>query len=507
MAVWHERSIPQIGGKALEMIDLQVNPKQLKKTIRQVRERSIIIPTFAEQKQPEHIRGKVPSRLKGVGLWEMNPLNLFRITWKNEPTPEGGLYGKVNTVEIPSLLTGVRARIFALVGKWFPTGSHKVGATFGCLVPRLVTGNFDPTSQRAVWPSTGNFCRGGAYTSALLGCESTAILPEEMSKERFEWLSTVAGEVIATPGSESNIKEIYDKCRELRQTRSDVVIFNQFEEFGNYLWHYTVTGQAIEEVLQEKLSDRHHFAGIVISSGSAGTLASGDYLKKRYSQSKIAVAEALQCPTLLLNGYGAHRIEGIGDKHVPWIHNVRNTDMVIAVDDTGCLDLLRLFNEPCGQTYLASLGLSDGEIQQLPLLGLSGISNLIAAIKFARYYELTEDHLVFTVFTDSMDLYGSRLVEFREKHGEYTREDAIRDFHRYLMAVTVDHMLELSHYDRKRIHNLKYFTWVEQQGRNAEELDAQWYDYPGYWQSIRNQAAEIDDLIREFNHETGLLRE
>ncbi len=181
--------------------------------------------------------------------------------------------------------------------------------------------------------------------------------------------------------------------------------------------------------------------------------------------------------------------------------------MVIAVDDTGCLDLLRLFNEPCGQTYLASLGLSDGEIQQLPLLGLSGISNLIAAIKFARYYELTEDHLVFTVFTDSMDLYGSRLVEFREKHGEYTREDAIRDFHRYLMAVTVDHMLELSHYDRKRIHNLKYFTWVEQQGRNAEELDAQWYDYPGYWQSIRNQAAEIDDLIREFNHETGLLRE
>ncbi len=489
------------------MIDLQVDRQTRKKAIDRARDRNIVIPTFAEQRRPESVSGKVRSGLKSTGLWEISPLNLFRITWKNEPMPTGGLYGEVNSVEIPPVLTGVGARIYALVGKWFPTGSHKVGATFGCLVPQLVTGGFDPTTQRAVWPSTGNFCRGGAYTSALLGCESTAILPEEMSQERFDWLNRVAGEVIATPGSESNVKEIYDKCRELRQTRGDVVIFNQFEDFGNYLWHYTVTGQAIEDVLREKLSADHHFAGIVMSSGSAGTLASGDYLKEKYPQSKIAVAEALQCPTLLLNGYGAHRIEGIGDKHVPWIHNVRNTDMVIAVDDRSCITLLRLFNEPQGQEYLASIGLTDGEMERLPLLGISSISNLIGAIKFARYYELTQEDTVFTVFTDSMELYGSRLAEVRAKYGEYTRDDAIRDFHRYLMAVTVDHMSELSHYDRKRIHNLKYFTWVEQQGREVEELDAQWYDYPGYWESIRHQAAEIDDLIREFNHETGLLGE
>ncbi|HDL18992.1 MAG TPA: pyridoxal-phosphate dependent enzyme, partial [Bacteroidetes bacterium] len=315
------------------MINLEMNEEQLFRTLQRARERGIIIPTFKQQVHPEKIPGKIKKRIAQVGLWNVDPLNLFRITWKNEPRAQGGLFGDVNVMEIPQQLTGVPARIFALVGKWFPTGAHKVGATFGCLVPRLITGQFDPTSQKAVWPSTGNFCRGGAYNATLLACESIAILPEEMSKERFEWLKAVAGEVIATPGCESNVKEIYDKCRELRNTRDDIVIFNQFEEFGNYLWHYTVTGQAMEEVLQELLTGNESFAGVVLATGSGGTLACGDYLKQKYPSSKIAAAEALQCPTLLLNGYGGHRIEGIGDKHVPWIHNVRNTDMVIAVDD------------------------------------------------------------------------------------------------------------------------------------------------------------------------------
>ncbi|RMG63480.1 MAG: pyridoxal-phosphate dependent enzyme, partial [Calditrichaeota bacterium] len=220
------------------MIDLTVNEEIRQKSIELARRRGIIIPTFRQMADPEQIPQPIKQRLRQVGLWEVNPLNLFRITWKNEPVEQGGLFNGVNVWEIPPALTGVKARLFALIGKWFPTGAHKVGATFGCLVPRLVTGQFDPTSQKAVWPSTGNFCRGGAYNSALLGCDSIAILPEGMSRERFEWLKTLAGEVIATPGSESNVKEIYDKCWELRRTRNDVVIFNQFEEFGNYLWHY-----------------------------------------------------------------------------------------------------------------------------------------------------------------------------------------------------------------------------------------------------------------------------
>jgi len=487
-------------------INLDINKENLQNAIRRARERNIIIPTFAEQENPGKIPQAIKDKLKKVGLWEVNPLNLFRASWKNEPQEHGGGFGGVNYMEIPPALTGVRARILALVGKWFPTGAHKVGATFGCLVPRLVTGQFDPVSQKAVWPSTGNYCRGGAYNSALLGCESIAILPEEMSRERFEWLSNIAGEVIATPGCESNVKEIFDKCWELRRTRDDIVIFNQFDEFGNYLWHYHITGKAMEEVLREHLANGDRFAGVVSATGSAGTIACGDYLKEQFPHSKIGAAEALQCPTLLLNGFGGHRIEGIGDKHVPWIHNVRNTDMVIAVDDNHCMNALRLFNEPAGQEYLSGAGLSDAQIEVLPLLGISGIGNMIAAIKFAKYYELTERDIVFTILTDSMELYSSRVQELQEQFGEYSPALAMRDHHRYLLGISTDHMLELSHYDRKRIHNLKYFTWIEQQGRELEELNAQWYDYPDYWQGIRGQVAEIDRLIREFNEETGLLK-
>ncbi|MCB0236169.1 MAG: pyridoxal-5-phosphate-dependent protein subunit beta, partial [Anaerolineae bacterium] len=192
------------------MIDLTIHEDRLERAVRRARERHIIIPTFKQMRNPDLIPDSIKAQLSDIGLWDLNPLNLFRITWRNEPVPFGGGYGDVNYIEFPSELTGVRARIVLVVGKWFPTGAHKVGAAFGCLAPRLVTGQFDPTTQKAVWPSTGNYCRGGAYDSNLLACESIAILPEGMSQERFDWLSSVAGEVIKTPGSESNVKEIFD---------------------------------------------------------------------------------------------------------------------------------------------------------------------------------------------------------------------------------------------------------------------------------------------------------
>jgi len=488
------------------MIDLTINEEQLERTIKRAREKNIVIPTFAEMKNPELIPDKIKDKLKDVGLWDINSYNLFRITWKNEPVKKGGLFGGVNFIELPPSLTGVKARIFALIGKWFPTGAHKVGATFGCLVPRLVTGQFDPTSQKAVWPSTGNFCRGGAYNAELLSCASIAILPEGMSKERFEWLAKVAGEVIATPGTESNVKEIFDKTWELKKTRDNVVVFNQFEEFGNHLWHYEVTGQAMEEVLSQVMSLKDSYAGVVLTTGSAGTIGCGDYLKEIYPRSKVAAGEALQCPTLLSNGFGAHRIEGIGDKHVPWIHNAKNTDLVIAVDDNNTMGIIRLFNEPAGKEYLREQKVPDHIIEKLPLMGISSIANMIMAIKFAKYYELTEKDIVLTVFTDSMELYGSRLKELEEEFGAYQKINAAIDYHQNLQALTTDYMQELTYYDKKRIHNLKYFTWVEQQGKDLEELNAQWYDYENYWGSIHQQTSKIDKLIREFNQRTGLLK-
>jgi cysteine synthase len=408
-------------------------------------------------------------------------------------------------VELPSELTGVEARIIALVGKWFPTGSHKVGASFGCLVPPLITGQFDPTMNKAVWPSTGNFCRGGAYDATLLGCESIAILPEQMSQERFQWLKTVAGEIIATPGSESNVKEIYDKVWELRRTRKDIFVFNQFSEFGNYLFHYDVTGHAIEDVIT-KAAGGSQLRGVCFTTGSAGTIASGDYLKQAYPGMKIAAGEALQCPTLLLNGYGAHRIEGIGDKHVPWIHDVRNTDVVIAIDDADPMNLLRLFNEPSGREYLVNeIGVPELTISNLDLLGISSIANVLMAIKFAKYYELTHDDIVVTVFTDSEGMYQSRLEEARKQKGEYSEKNAVRDYAQHLAAVRTDSMMELTYPDRKRIHNLKYYTWIEQQMFNLDELNQQWYDSERYWGEIQKLTPRIDDLITQFNNKVGLL--
>ncbi len=488
------------------MIDLTMHEDRLERAVQRARERNIIIPTFKQQKNPALIPAAVKSRLAGVGLWDVNPVNLFRITWYNEPVAKGGGFRQAPTyIEFPPELTGVKARIAAPVGKWFPTGAHKVGAAFGCLVPRLVTGQFDPTTQKAVWPSTGNYCRGGAYDSALLGCESIAILPEGMSQERFDWLASVAGETIKTPGSESNVKEIFDKCWELRRSGQDLAIFNQFEEFGNYLWHYEITGPAMAHILETMQRPGDVFRGAVYTTGSAGTIASGDYLKDRFPSSKVGVSEALQCPTLLLNGFGAHRIEGIGDKHVPWIHNVKNTDIAMAIDDAAPMGLIRLFNEPAGQAYLVKQGVSPDLVEILPWLGISGVANLLSAIKFAKYYELGENDIVLTILTDSMEMYQSRLGELTEEHGEFTEMDAAVVYNQYLLGQSIDYMEELGYYDRKRIHNLKYYTWVEQQGRSYEEIQAQWYD-PTYWSSIHGHLDEMDALIEEFNGRTGLLK-
>ncbi len=486
------------------MIDLRMDKKQLERTVERAKEQNIIIPTFAQMKNPDLIPDSVKEELKKIGLWDITSRNLFRITWKNEPVAQGGGYGGVNFVELPSSLTGVDARIIALVGKWFPTGAHKVGATFGCLVPPLVTGQFDPTYHQAVWPSTGNYCRGGAYDASLLACESIAILPEGMSRERFEWLEKVAGEVIATPGSESNVKEIYDKVWELRGERDNVFVFNQFDEFGNYLWHYEITGHAMEEVLQQAMGPNDEYRGLCLTTGSAGTLGCGDYLKQLFPGSKNVAGEALQCPTLLENGYGAHRIEGIGDKHVPWIHNAKNTDMIMAIDDNAVVNLARLFNEPAGHKYLVEKGVPQELVGQLDLLGFSSIANTIMAIKMAKYYEMDESDIVLTVWTDSMELYESRLKEMHDEAGEYTEMDAGRTHARYLEGITPNFLQELTHEDQRRVHNLKYFTWVEQQGKTYEEIQSQWYD-KDYWTNFQEQIPEIDELITEFNGKVGLI--
>lgn len=488
------------------MIDLRIDREGLAHNVKKARENHIVIPTIAQMQHPETVPERIQERLRSVGLWDVDPLNLFRITWKNQPLERGGLYQAVpNYIELPSSLTGVPCRIVAMVGKWFPTGCHKVGASFGCLAPRLVTGQFDVERHKAVWPSTGNYCRGGAFNSALLGARGVAILPREMSQERFDWLREIGAEVIATPGCESNVKEIFDKTNELKRDPG-YMIFNQFEEMGNPLWHYNVTGNALAEVFEAIKRPGDRFAGACFTSGSAGTLSTGDRLKELYPRLKLAVGEALQCPTILNNGFGGHRIEGIGDKHIPWIHNVKNTDMAIAIDDEDSQRLLRLFNTPEGQTYLRQeLKLDEEQIRQLTWLGISGIANVLCCIKLAKYYELTEKDVVGTVLTDSAAMYGSRIRELEAEYGPYSVQAAALDHNVHMLGVKTDSMLELTYPERKRVHNLKYYTWVEQQGKTARELDDLWYDTEHTWDAVHQQATELDRLIDAFNEEAGVL--
>jgi cysteine synthase len=321
-----------------------------------------------------------------------------------------------------------------------------------------------------------------------------------MSKERFAWLKTMADEVIATPGCESNVKEIFDKCAELERTRPDAVIFNQFDQLPNHLWHYAVTGPAMEEVFKKIARAGDRVAGAVLSSGSAGTLGSGSYLRDTFPGAKVGVAEALQCPTILENGFGDHRIEGIGDKHIPWIHNLRDTDAAIGVDDELPMRIIRLFNEEAGRRLLAENGVSADLLGRLDWLGISGVGNMIGAVKFAKYFELGANDVVFTVFTDSMDMYQSRLAELTAERGKYDQRQADRDY-ALLQGVSVDHLLELSQVDKRRIHNLKYFSWIEQLGKELPELRAQWDDYRAYWGGLHAQVGKLDAMIEDFNGE------
>lgn len=486
------------------MLDFSINKEALQRNIRKARENHIILPTIAQLKNPNLIPETILERLTHVGMQEFNPLNLFRITWKNEPKDFGGTYGAPNILELPSELTGVKARIFCLVGKWFPTGCHKVGAAYGCMVPKLVTGQFDAERQKSVWPSTGNFCRGGAFNAKILACDSIAVMPENMSRERFEWLSGIVSETIRIASGDSNVKAIFDCVNEFKRSRKDAVIFNQFDEMGNHLWHYHVTGTAAEEAYQNLAKPGDRFAGVCFATGSAGTIGCADYLKELHPLMKVSAVESVQCPTMMNNGFGEHRIEGIGDRHVPWIHNIRMTDNVICIDDEDSMRVLRLFNEPEGIRYLTEVAHLEPEFAaKLSYFGISGIANVLACIKMAKYYELTEHDILGTVLTDTSVLYKSRISELAEKFGPYTMFKAAADHASSILAQKTDFVRELTYPARKQIHNLKYYTWVEQQGHSAAELDALWYEPEQTWQAVHNDITELDALIDAFNAEVA----
>jgi cysteine synthase len=478
-------------------------------TVARFREARIGLPTFAQLADASLIPANIRTALKSVGPDDAHPLNLFRVNWYNDSSRRG-LVAVPEHVVLPKSLTGVDARIVVAFGDRFPMiNAHKVLAAYGCLAPRVITGQFDPTRNRAIWPSTGNYCRGGVAISRIMGCRGVAVLPEGMSKERFDWLGDWVvdpSDIIKTPGTESNVKEIYDKCDELSLDPANV-IFNQFSEVGNHIAHYLATGTALLHVfesMQEK-EPNLRLRAFTSATGSAGTIGAGDYLKEKTGSLTVAV-EALECPTMLSNGFGEHNIQGIGDKHIPLIHNVMATDVALAISDRATDQLGILFNTEVGHAYLAERrGVPQETIDHLSSLGLSSICNMLAAIKTAKYYDMGPDDVIVTVATDGAALYPSEkaMALARDFAGGFDDVSAGEVFGEHLLGATTDHLLELSREDRERIFNLGYFTWVEQQDVPIEEFRAR--KDQKFWTDMRTIVKDWDRLIDEFNARTGVL--
>jgi cysteine synthase len=471
-----------------------------------LRSAGVRLPTFEELAEPATVPPAIRAGLARVEPDAPLPANLYRVNWFNDLARTGQIAAPA-FVELPSALTGVEARIVLALGALFPMiRAHKVLPAYACLAPRLVAGRFDPTRQRAVWPSTGNYCRGGVAISRILGCRGVAVLPEGMSRERFDWLANwVASpeDIVPTPGTESNVKEIYDRCADLARDPTNEIV-NQFSEFGNYLVHWRCTGPALDRIFEtlQDTSPSLRLAGFVAASGSSGTLGAGDFLKSKRG-AKIAVVEAVECPTLLMNGYGEHNIQGIGDKHVPLIHNVTNTDLVIGVSDRATDGLNAVFNTDEGCRYLA--GRAGFMVRMLRYFGLSSIANMLGAIKMAKHCGLGPDDVILSVATDSHELYESELKRYlrrRHNRGDMTEALAAELVAEHLSGVGTEYVLDLTEHERARIFNLGYFTWVEQQGVALADFER--HRSQTFWTDLHTLVPQWDEMITAFNRDSGM---
>jgi cysteine synthase len=480
-----------------------VDADALARTVERFRQQRVTLPTFAELADPATIAADTWAPLASVDRDAADPRNLFRVHWHNAL----GTSERVEVPEhvvLPPSLTGVESPIIVVFGNRFPMiGAHKVLAAYACLAPRVITGQFDPTRHKAIWPSTGNYARGGVAISRIMGSRGVAILPAGMSQERFDWLDRWIADpvdVIRTPGSESNVKEIYDACNALALDPANFV-FNQFCEFGNHLAHYEITGRALGRVFEHVADSRPglRLAAFTSATGSAGTIAAGDRLKEQYGSRTVAV-EALECPTMLENGFGEHNIQGIGDKHIPLIHNVMATDDVVAVSDAATDSLGVAFNTEAGQRYLVDrLGVPADTVAALQHFGLSSVANVVAAIKVAKLHQFGRDDALITVATDGAELYPSerRKTLLRDWPDGFDTAAAAVVVAEHLTAAGTDHVLECTDGDRRRIFNLGYYTWVEQQGTPIEVFEARRHQQ--FWRDLRPLLATWDELITDLN--------
>jgi hypothetical protein len=266
---------------------------------------------------------------------------------------------------------------------------------------------------------------------------------------------------------------------------------------GNYRFHYHVTGNTIAELaaeLERNGIGNGTIAAFCSAMGSAGTIAAGDRVKQEFRDCKIIGLEPIQCPTLFNNGYGTHDIQGIGDKHVTWIHNVMNLDAVMCLDDVECKKGLQLLSQESGmETLHKRFGVPQATVERMSnLFGISGICNILGAIKTAKFYSLGPRDTIATIATDALDRYYSVMAQLSDRYGTMDEGEATARAHIFLDQKT-DWTKEGTIDARNQWHNLKYYTWVEQQGKTVQELNAQ--RDPEWWLAHQQRVREIDSRL------------
>lgn len=392
-------------------------------------------PTYAEMHDPRLLPEAFRRRVGEARAREDDPLNLFNLTWRRE---DGGIHHIV----LPRELTGVEAAIIVLLGREFPSGSHKVGPVYTTLMEAELEGRARPGVHTVVGPSTGNFGIGTSYVARLKGYRAVVVMPDSMSRERYDRIRRYGGELDLTPGTESDVILTLERTHAAYMNRSEFIVLEQFSLLPNYRFHRAVTGRAALEAAEAYGNGR--VALFVAAPGSAGTLAAGDAIKARYPEALVAAPEPRECPTLYRNGVGTHRIEGVGDKMVTLIHNVLATDYVLLVHDEDCLwSLLALQETPLGG-----------------LLGISGTCNIIAAVRMARHLGLGRSDNVVTVATDGFDRYPSVMEELRRRAGPRLQNHLARWKDRPFEATTPEEILDVrSREQTERLFHQKEAMW------------------------------------------------
>ena len=442
-------------------------------------------PTYDEMLNPSHQDPEVRAKaLKAIKENELDPINLFNITWKNEKD-------EVNKIVLPKALTGVDANIVVLFGKNFPSGSHKVGPAYSTLMEGCVDGEIIPGKHTILGPSTGNFGIGVSYITNLMKYDAIVIMPDNMSKERYERISKYGAKLDLTPGSESDVILTLERTYELKKNPKNRTLA-QFELLPNYRFHRHVTGNSCVEAVKGVGNGR--VACFCSAPGSAGTLAAGDQIKKVFPECKVVALEPHECSTLTNGGLGQHRIEGIGDKMITLIHNALTTDFITQIIDDDCVRGLAVIHE--GAKILEKHGVPAKVAKEMEnLFGVSGICNILGAIKMAKYLKLGPDDNVVTIATDSFDRYPSVIENLHERELEVTDNVLDRWFNDVFMGADTNYVLDTRGKEAKeKLFKQKERDWLKF-GYKQEYLDAM--RKPEFWENEYNKVFEYDKKIKE----------